>query len=149
MRGGPYKNLHQVLYAVLLLVTGAAHAGNALTIEEPWVRFIPGDRPMAGYFVLDNRGDKGRRLVKASSPAFGAVHMHKTVDENGLKSMRPVEALVVPARGQLEFEPGGYHLMLMKRQQDFEVGDELSIRLEFDDGSRISTLFTIKPSWQE
>lgn len=110
---------------------------------------MAGDRPMAGYFVLDNKSQEDRRLVGASSDAFGAVHIHETVEKEGTMSMQPVRAVTVPAGGRVEFRPRGHHLMLMQRRQELEVGDEVSITLEFDGGERRPAVFTVKPAWQE
>jgi copper(I)-binding protein len=41
----------------------------------------------------------------------------------------------------VQFAPGGYHLMLMKRQQPLAVGDEVDITLEFEDGRRLPVTF--------
>ena len=110
---------------------------------------MTGDRPMAGYFVMDNKGDEDRRLVGASSMAFGAVHIHETLEKDGTMSMQPVDAVTVPAGGSVEFRPRGHHLMLMQRQTDLEVGDEVSITLEFADGGSQPVMFSVKPAWQE
>jgi len=110
---------------------------------------MAGDRPMAGYFVMDNKSEEDRRLVKASSAAFGAVHIHESVEKEGTMSMQPVEAVTVAAGGRVEFRPRGHHLMLMQRRQELEVGDEATITLEFADGETRSVVFTVKPVWQE
>lgn len=137
--------------AAFLLAFAAlsAHAEWALTVDDPWIRHLPGDRPMAGYFVLDNKGDTDLELVGASSPAFGAVHIHETVEQDGSSTMRPVESVTVPAGGRVEFAPGGYHLMLMKRQKELQVDDQVPVILELGDGGDQSVVFTVKPAWQE
>lgn len=135
--------------ALLALAAGVAHAEWAISIHDGWIRHIPGDRPMGGYFVLENKGDTDRTLVGASSVDFGAVHFHQTVEQDGTSSMRPVESVAIPAGGHIEFAPGGYHLMLMQRQRDLQVDDQVPVTLEFEDGGSQSAVFTIKPAWQE
>lgn len=137
---------------IAFLLLGAAltaHAGSSIEIRDAWIRHMAGDRPMAGYFALDNKSEEDRRLVGASSDAFGAVHIHETVEKEGTMRMQPVRAVTVPAGGRVEFRPRGHHLMLMQRRQELEVGDKVSITLEFDDGERRSAVFTVKPAWQE
>lgn len=141
--------LKQCTIAALLLGAAAAHAGQALTVRDAWIRHIPGDRPMAGYFLLENQGDGERSLVGAASPGFAMVEIHESVEEDDMTGMRPVDAVAVPAGGRVAFEAGGYHLMLMQRQQDFEVGDEIPVTLEFADGAARDATFTVKPAWQE
>lgn len=40
------------------------------------------------------------------------VEMHESVKENGVVTMKPLTKATVPAKGELEFKPGGKHLMI-------------------------------------
>lgn len=143
------KTLKPLTPAILVLMAAVAQADMAISVQDAWIRYIPGDRPMAGYFVVANKGDTHRRLTGASSPAFGMAHVHRTVERDGMATMEPVEDVMVPALNQVEFAPGGYHLMLMRPQQPLQVGDEVPITLRFRDGGSQAAVFTIKPTWQE
>lgn len=134
-----------LLFAAVLPV----RAEQAIDVQDAWIRHMAGDRPMAGYFVMHNRGDEDRRLVGAASPAFGAIQMHEAVETDGMSSMRPVDSVPVPHGGRIEFQPGGYHLMLMQRQKNLAVDDQVPVILEFADAGSRSVTFTIKPTWQE
>jgi len=139
-------------FTVLLLIMlfySPANAEWALSVQDPWIRHLPGDRPMAGYFVAENQSNRDLELVGATSPAFEAIHIHQTVEQDGAMTMRPVDSVAVPAGGRVEFAPGGYHLMLMKRTRDLDVDDEVPIIFELGDGGDQSVLFTVKPAWQE
>lgn len=136
-----------IVVAVIGSVPGRAE--QSIDISDAWIRHLPGDRPMAGYFVMENRGEVDRRLLGASSTAFGAVRMHQSTDQDGTASMQPVDSVTVPAGGRIAFEAGGYHLMLMQRQKDLEVGDRVTVTFELDDGVERSAVFPIKPAWQE
>lgn len=138
-----------VLSLLLLAADLPVHAEWAVEVRDAWIRHLPGDRPMAGYFVVENKGNRDLRLVGASSVAFGRIRMHESTDENGTTSMRPVESVAVPAGGRVNFQPGGYHLMLMQRRRPLEVGDKVPMTLELHDGGSQSVVFTIKPAWQE
>jgi len=140
----------RLLLGALALLGAAAplHAAQDIDIRDAWIRYLPGDRPVAGYFVMDNRGEAERRLTGASSPAFGAVHMHESMEQQGTVSMRPVEAVTVPRGGRLRFAPGGYHLMLRQRQTELAVGDRVPVTLMLDNGG-VTVMFTVKPAWQE
>lgn len=141
------KNLSLVL--LLLSAVLPVRAEQTIDVQDAWIRHMAGDRPMAGYFVMHNKSGEDQRLVGATSPAFGAVGMHETVETNGTTSMRPVDSVVVPNGERFEFQPGGYHLMLMQRQEDLAVNDQVPVILEFADGGSQSVVFTIKPTWQE
>lgn len=143
--------MKQFAAALLLLALALppARAEWAIEVHDAWIRHMAGDLPMAGYFVMENKGAENRRLVGASSVAFGVVRIHETTEQDGSTSMRPVEAAPLPAGGRVEFRPGGRHLMLMQRRKDLEVGDKVPVTLEFADGGSKSVVFTVKPAWQE
>lgn len=140
---------HVAIVLFLLALVLPARAERTVHVQDPWIRYIPGDRPMAGYLVMENRGDADRRLVDVTGTAFGAVHIHKSVERNGETSMQPVDSITVPAGGRVALQPGGYHLMLMQRRSQIEVGDEVSMTLEFADEVHQDVVFAVKPAWQE
>ena len=56
--------------------------------------------------------------------------MHKHTD--GMMQMTKVSRLEIPAQRQVEFAPGGYHLMLINLKRTLHAGDKVSITL-FDE----------------
>jgi len=69
------------------------------------------DRPAAGYFTIEG-GPRDVALMAVSSDLAQRVEMHESVKENGVVSMKPLLSAPVPAKGKLEFKPGGKHLMI-------------------------------------
>lgn len=67
--------------------------------------------------------------------------MHQSMKKNGMASMTHVPQLEVAPGGRVEFTPGSYHLMLMKRQRPLAVGDEVSVTFHFEDGQRLPVMF--------
>jgi copper(I)-binding protein len=128
-----------------LLVTGLAQAESALTVEDPWIQEAP---PMAsslaGYMILNNASDRDRALVAVSSDAFGAVMMHRSVTEGGVARMVHQMKIDVPAHSKVVFQPGGYHLMLMKPKRRYEAGDRVGLRLKFADGETMDVEFPVR-----
>lgn len=141
--------MRKCVLACLLLFAAATQADKAIKVHDAWIRHIPGDRPVAGYFVVENKGNIDRELVSASSIGFGIIEIHESIEQDGTASMRPVESVTVPAVGRVEFQPGGYHLMMMQRKRDLRVGDVIPVTLEFADGGSQAAVFAIKPAWQE
>ena len=91
---------------------------------------LPG-RPMsAGYLVLTNNTDADIRITRVASPQFGSVEIHETTIEDGVARMRELGELVVPARGSVNLERGGKHLMLMRAD---DIGDSILLRLYSDE----------------
>jgi copper(I)-binding protein len=62
----------------------------------------------------------------------GVVELHRSAIEDGVMRMRQVEAIEVPASGQMRLEPGGYHLMLIGVKRELRNGDRFPITLEFE-----------------
>jgi copper(I)-binding protein len=105
-------------------------------VEAPYARAVPPETPASAAFMLiKNPGDDTRKLVKASSPVAAVVELHTHEMKNGMMQMRQVESITIPAQGQTELKPGGYHIMLIQLQQALVVGENIPLTVEFDDGS--------------
>lgn len=138
-----------IMTVIAVLACAAAPAGESIRLEQPWIRMLPGDLPLAGYFELVNASNAPAVLVGAESPEFGGVMMHRSVSEGGTARMEHVDAVEVPAGGSVRFAPGGYHLMLMKRRSALAVGDRVPITLRFADGSHLSADFEVRDASAE
>lgn len=90
----------------------------------------------AAYMVLVNNG-AADAIVKAESDVAKTVELHNVVMENDAMQMRPVEAIEVPANGQVELKPGGFHVMLIGLNRDLNEGDEVTIKLTTRSGQTI------------
>jgi copper(I)-binding protein len=61
------------------------------------------------------------------------VEIHETRMEGDVMKMQMLpDGLEVPARGEVQLRPGGYHVMLIGLQRDLEVGDRFAVELLFD-----------------
>lgn len=142
-----HRRARSVLFALLVSFTGAAApAGPDIDIGGAWVRWLPGGAPMGGYFELHNVGSEKLALTGARSPAFGSVSLHETVrTSDGMTSMRPLPLpLEVPPGEKVQFEPGGYHLMLRQPQRSIKPGDQVTITFEGKPGVRIPVTFEVR-----
>lgn len=105
-----------------------------LRIHEPWARATIGvAQTAAAYLTVVNQGAQDDRLIGVSTPVADAAMLHKSVmDENGVMKMRPLEAIDVPAGGEVKLEPGGMHVMLMGVHQPLKAGDHFPMTLSFE-----------------
>ncbi|WP_299758290.1 copper chaperone PCu(A)C [uncultured Chloroflexus sp.] len=91
----------------------------------------------AAYMVLENKGSTADAIVKAESDVAKTVELHNVIMENNVMQMRPVEAIEVPANGQVELKPGGFHVMLIGLTRDLKEGEEVMIKLTTRSGKTI------------
>jgi copper(I)-binding protein len=88
----------------------------------------------AVYVTLSNSGSQPDALVSASTDVAQTAELHQTTRDGGVMKMRPVKAIPVPAGGQTELKPGGYHIMLMGLKQDLTPGEKVAVTLKFEHG---------------
>lgn len=131
-----------------LLIASALFAASAwaadITVSGAWIRHLPAGVPAGGFFTVHNQGRQAAALTGASSPAYGMVTIHQTVEKGGMSMMMPVERIEVPAGGKVSFRPGGYHLMFMQAKHDIKVGSKVPVTLEFSDGQKVSAQFEVR-----
>ena len=130
--------------AAALLAAPAFAAG--IAVQRPWVRWLPAGLPAAGYATLVNAGDTPVSLVGVSSPDYGAVMIHRSLDRGGMERMVMVNSIPVPPHGRAVLAPGGYHLMLMQPRHAIRPGMRVSVRFEFSDGSTIDVAMPVRPA---
>lgn len=134
-----------VIGALTLIGTTVWAAGPKVLIQEPWIREAPPNATtLAGYLVLNNNGDTGSALVSASSPDFGDVMIHETVEKDGIARMVHLDRVEVPANGNVQFQPGGMHIMLMQPKRPLKAGDQVPLTLNFADGTEIAVEFEVR-----
>jgi copper(I)-binding protein len=135
--------------AILILFSSPlmAHTGHEhnhdvaqLALTNAQVRvFLPASTSSVGYFSVINHSDVAATLVKASVDGLGRVEIHEHRHENGMMKMQKVDSLTIAPFQQIDFQPGGYHLMVFEPQEPLKVGQERKLTLYFKDGNRIFT----------
>ncbi|MEX2500315.1 MAG: copper chaperone PCu(A)C [Wenzhouxiangellaceae bacterium] len=110
-------------------------AGDVVAIMNAWVREAHPSAPVnAGYMTLVNTGNEDLVLEKIESDAYEVVEVHEMAVENGMRKMRQVPELRIPARGQIALEPNGMHLMLKQPRQQLTAGEKVDMILTFGSG---------------
>lgn len=135
------------LFALLsgLLSSGIASAGT-LQFEGAWVPEAPPVAPvLGGYVQISNTGNKDVIITATESPDFASVEIHDMQMHDGMMRMIKQDSLTIPAGGQVELKPGGFHLMLMKPKRTFKQGDTLEVTFSMADGQSEKVSFEVKP----
>lgn len=124
----------------ILLAAGLTFAGSAadeVTVSDAYARAVPpGQSNSASFMVLTNGSATGHALVAAESSVSKVAELHTHTMSEGMMKMRQVEKIDIPANGLTQLEPGGLHVMLIGLTQDLKPGDEVSLTLTFEDGSK-------------
>ncbi len=128
-----------------LSIVSAQSSVADIEIVDPWVREAPPNaRSMAAYMTLINSGNEEVDVVAVFAMGFGSVMVHKTVIEKGIARMNHQAVIKIAPKQQLEFSPGGTHIMLMKPEQSYQSGDTIRICLKLSDGSLIEADFPVR-----
>jgi len=102
-----------------------------IDVQDCWVRLLPGKLPSAAYFRLVNTGGEAVTLTAVSSNAYARTMLHTTITAQGMSHMQHVHQITVPARGHVDFAPGGYHVMLEQATREIHVGESIPMVFTF------------------
>lgn len=111
-----------------------------VVIEDAWMRTGFAGGNSAAYLRIRNEGAQPLRLILAESSVARSVEIHETGTEmrevNGqlveVSTMREVESVEVPARSQVQLQPGGLHIMLIDLNDALRDGEHAPLVLWFD-----------------
>ncbi len=137
------------LKTFLSLLTGllslTAFAAGHIHVQDPWIRAAPPVvKNLAAYMTIVNRGEKMRKLMRISSPAFARIEIHQSMMENDMARMEHQMELTIPPHGTVALKPGDLHLMLMEAKKPLHVGDSVPLTLIFHNGEEISATGTVR-----
>ncbi len=114
-------------------------------VEGGWIRAAPpGSTKLAGYATVRNACARPMVISGVSSTDFAMAMVHETLFQNGMSRMRHVRSVVVPARGVLQFAPGGKHLMLMHPKRPLKAGDRVRVVLKLAGGQRVGAELLVR-----
>ena len=124
-----------LLIASALLVSLTAQA--QVKVDDPWVRATVAPQKATGAF-MQLTSAKPVKVVALSSPAAAAVEIHEMKMDDGVMTMRAVDALALPAGQAVALKPGSYHVMLMGLKAPIKAGQTvpLTLTVEGEDKQR-------------
>ena len=112
-------------------------ADEVVAIMNAWVRETDSKAKVnAGYMTLLNVGSEQVTLVKVESESCEIIEVHEMAVVDGLMEMREVTDLIIPPNGQVQFQPGGMHLMLKKPHRHLTMGQKVDMTLTFKSGRK-------------
>jgi copper(I)-binding protein len=121
-----------------ILILSACNTSTEIETHEPWTRPAAQGGNGAVYMILHNHTDVADELVGASSDVAEAVDIHESkMDDNGVMQMTQLSAIPLDADAEVEFKPGGLHIMLIGLKQDLNFGDQITLTLQFKNRENI------------
>lgn len=111
-----------------------------IIIKEARLREVPGGSDItAGYMRIENNTKFDDRLIKVSCDFTQDVQIHQTyIDDREISRMKMVNTLDISSGKILELKPGGYHLMLMGVDKNFNDMNEVVCELIFEKHEKIT-----------
>ena len=87
----------------------------------------------AVYMTIINGSNEEERLVAAAVPGCDAVELHEMMMDGDVMVMRQVEGgeIAIPAGETVELKQGGLHIMCIGKTGEFNIGDSVTVTLEF------------------
>jgi len=130
------RRLLILLISTISLLFASLASASDVIIRHPYVRATPPNTPTSALFLmLENKSDKDRVLISASTPVAGRVELHTHIMDGDIMKMRQVETITVPAQGKITLKPGGLHIMLFQLKQNLREGETIDVTLNFLDGN--------------
>ena len=104
-----------------------------LHIQHPWSRALPPVAPTgAAYMKIENQGEESDTLIAASTPIAGHTELHEHVHQGDLMKMQRIDKVVIAPGEQVEFSPGGHHVMLFELKEPLVAGSKYPMTLTFE-----------------
>jgi copper(I)-binding protein len=119
-----------------------AKIGN-LSIDDVWARNGQAGQVSAAFMEIKNKG-AADKLVSANCDCAKATELHTMNMADGKMIMAQVQAMEVPANGELKLKPGGYHIMLIGLNRPLVAGETLPIKMKFEKAGEVTVQAQIK-----
>jgi copper(I)-binding protein len=133
--------------AAVTIVVAACGGTGGVEIEDAWARTSASTQSAGAVYMTISGGDEADALTGVSVDASVAVvaEIHETtVAGDGTMSMQQVPSIAVPSNGEVELEPGGFHVMLMQLAEPLAAGDEFTVTLTFENAGEVDVDVTVR-----
>jgi periplasmic copper chaperone A len=119
-----------------------AKVGN-LSIDDVWARTGQPGQVSAAYFEVKNKG-AADKIVSANCDCAKATELHNVKMIDGAMKMYQVQAMDIPADGELKLKPGSYHIMLIGLNRPLVAGETLPIKVKFEKAGEVTLQAKVK-----
>ncbi|EJM22424.1 hypothetical protein PMI22_01596 [Pseudomonas sp. GM21] len=127
MTATSFKRIKQLALGLSLI--GLAFQVSAQTqVHDAWVRATVVDQLSTGAFMT-LQADSDSTLLSVQSPVAKTVQIHQMSMKDDVMKMGMVESVSLPAGKAVNFDPHGYHVMLIDLTTQVKEGDKVPLTL--------------------
>ncbi|HET8669563.1 MAG TPA: copper chaperone PCu(A)C [Candidatus Saccharimonadales bacterium] len=137
------KRIIILIFAIVFFLS-ACGAENGIEVHEAWMRPAAQGDNGAIYFVIHNHASQADALTGITSEVAGAIEMHESKMSGDVMQMQQLDSIPLEAFAELNFEPGGLHIMLVDLKKDLKIGDKIEITLHFTNFEDISITVPVR-----
>lgn len=125
-------------------VAATAAAADRPAVLDAWARATPPGVTTGAVYLTVSGGSEPDRLIGARTDAAAAAELHTELNENGVLTMKKLDALPIPAGGRVALAPGHDHLMLMALKGPLKPGDTIHVTLTFEHAGDVAVAVPVR-----
>jgi copper(I)-binding protein len=130
------KRTVELLFIAVLLLT-ACSPKEGIEVRDAWARAAAPGENGAVYFVIHNYSAADDSLVGASTDVAETAEIHESSMAGDVMEMHMLPKVLLPSGEDVEFSPGGLHVMLFNLQRELKTGESIEITLHFQTSADI------------
>jgi len=120
------------LLLILFIISNISLGSEGIEVEDAWIRAVPRVSEMtAAYMKIENKTGGDDELIGAETDICETVEIHTIQYEGHVMKMKKVDSIKIPAGGEVELKPAGYHLMLIGLKKHPSAGEKVKLKLKF------------------
>ena len=128
-----------VRFILLMLLCCQSAFADGIYLTNVWLRATPtGMTSAAVYGSLVNSSAVDESVVSITSELAESAMLHRSVNKDGMTRMLHADEILIKAGTQVDFEPGGLHVMLIGLRESFVSGDSVPLSVTLKSGAKLS-----------
>ncbi len=136
------------LATAAFFVAAAVYAADAkignLSIDDVWAKYGQvGPVPSAAFMEIKNKGT-AVKVMSAHCDCAKSTELHNVKMIDGAMKMYKVDAMDIPADGELKLKSGSYHIMLIGLTRPLVSGETIPLKLKFEKAGEVTVDAKIK-----
>lgn len=126
-----------------------AHDGEhseTMIIEQPYAFSTAVNAKTGAVFMnIKNTGDTDDKLIEVTGNVAEIIELHENIidPDDGTMMMRKIKDISIDAGSTATLDPKGKHIMLIKLNQDLQVGYQIPLTLVFEKAGEVHIIMDV------